>query len=463
LWEAWQEVSGKPVSDIMKSWTEQMGYPVVEVVQEEWSADKVVLSLKQGWFLQDGSGFEEEKTWQIPLLIGSKGVPATPTDKIMAEKTYTVEVQLDSNITEAEQWVKLNYGQSIPMRVKYTQPMLQKLSAAVSRKELPVADRIGLLLDTYALVKAGMLSAADLMLLLKSYTGEDDASVWDALGSTLLGLEKTLIDDAFLHEKLTAFASRLLLPAVEKVGWEAQPNDGHLTKLLRATLIALLARFAATDPAVIAEARRRYDIWLVNPDNAANLPADYKVPVFKIILMNGDEREFNEVLAYYDKAQLDVEKKKVMHSLGFIPSIDLKKKVLDWAMADKIKIQDFFYPMASVSQSSKAGLNLTWEFFQSQLPVIKDKLSTASPSLMDAVIVYCCSGFATKEKAEEIKTFFDQNPLPNNVRKISNLVETIQINAAFVEKLKASEIKAASCYSDCTSRAFCCYRSGCHC
>jgi len=440
LWGAWQEVSGKPIEDIMKSWTEQMGHPVVEVVSDEWSADKVVLTLKQGWFLQDGTGLEDEKLWQVPLLIGSKGLPSASVNEIMTTRTFVIEVPLDSSVSAEAQWVKLNYGQHIPTRVKYSHAMLQKLASAVSNHELPVSDRVGLLLDTHALVKAGMLSAVDLMLLLKAYSGETNASVWEALGQTLLALEKAFINDEFLHQKLSAFASSLILPAFSTVGWEPQPTDGHLTKLLRATLVGLLARFSANDPAVVAEAKRRYDIWLVDPTNSANLPSEYKVAVWKIILQNGDEKEFNEVLAYYENAELASEKQSVLTSMGFISSAHLKKKVLEWTMSDKVKIQDFFYPMGSVAQSNGSGLNISWEFFQSQLPAIKEKLKTATPMLMDAVILFCCSGFSTDEKAEEIQAFFEANPLPNNTRKISNLIETVRVNAAFLNRLKSSDV-----------------------
>ena len=32
LWEALGKASGKPVSDVMTTWTKQMGYPVIKVL-----------------------------------------------------------------------------------------------------------------------------------------------------------------------------------------------------------------------------------------------------------------------------------------------------------------------------------------------------------------------------------------------------------------------------------------------
>lgn len=48
--------------------------------------------------------------------------------------------------------------------------------------------------------------------------------------------------------------------------------------------------------------------------------------------------------------------------------------------------QDFFYPIGSVSSSSYEGLDLAWSFFKENFVKVKAKLSSASPSLMDAAI-----------------------------------------------------------------------------
>merc|ERR1719410_1854125 len=34
LWKAWSDVSGKPIGNMMNSWTEQMGFPVLKVLQD---------------------------------------------------------------------------------------------------------------------------------------------------------------------------------------------------------------------------------------------------------------------------------------------------------------------------------------------------------------------------------------------------------------------------------------------
>lgn len=135
LWKAWEEVSGMPIPEMMASWTEQMGFPLVKVIGEDWQDDKVVLTLEQSWFLSDGSEPPEDgkdKLWTIPI-ISCTNSGAQQDMILMREKTATVTIPLKSKTD----FVKLNAGQEVPMRVHYSEEMLTRLSKAVESKVRP--------------------------------------------------------------------------------------------------------------------------------------------------------------------------------------------------------------------------------------------------------------------------------------------------------------------------------------
>ena len=104
--------------------------------------------------------------------------------------------------------------------------------------------------------------------------------------------------------------------------------------------------------------------------------------------------------------------------------------------------QDFFYPIGSVSGSSPEGLQLAWDFLRENFDTVKAFLAKASPSLMDAVIVYSVAGFATEDKAAEIEAFFQAHPLPSSARKISQTLEGIRTNAKFLRAILAADIRS---------------------
>jgi len=440
LWQAWEEVSSMPIPEMMASWTEQMGFPLVKVVDEDWQDDKVVLTLEQSWFLSDGSEPPEDgkdKLWTIPILSCTPS--GTQQDMVlMREKTATVTIPIESKTD----WVKLNAGQEVPMRVHYSDEMLTRLSKAIESKELSSpADRVGLVTDAYALVKANkILSPESLMKLLVGYKDEDDCVVWQGLSSALLGLSSVLSADEKINTNYSNFAKKLVLPLFEKVGWDTKPDDGHLTSILRGIMVALLCDYCSDDNDVMKQANMKCEAFFEDPSNSKILSADIKVPVFKIYLKNGGKKEYETVKAYYYKAKDSAEKKTVLTSLGSTADENLKLEALDWTTSGEVKLQDFFYIIGSVSRSGKQGREIAWKYFQSNHERLQAMIANASPSLMDAVIMYSAGGFATLEKAEEITNFFKANPYPKNERKVAQMTENMRANGKMLVNLQESDL-----------------------
>eukprot|EP00667_Euglena_gracilis_P009005 EG_transcript_9139 len=52
LAQAWADVSGKPIPQLLKSWTEKMGFPLIRVLQDPFETDGQ-LAVEQQWFLAD--------------------------------------------------------------------------------------------------------------------------------------------------------------------------------------------------------------------------------------------------------------------------------------------------------------------------------------------------------------------------------------------------------------------------
>lgn len=359
---------------------------------------------------------------------------------LMRERTASVTIPL----TTKTDWVKINAGQEVPCRVLYSDESLARLSKAVESKELSSpADRVGLIMDAVALVKAGQqMSPESLVKLLASYKDESDYVVWQGIADALGTLEVVLSEDAAMSKALNTFARTLVLPLLEKVGWDSKPDDAHLTSLLRGTMVSLLSTFCYDDPMVSAEAKRRCEAFLEDPTNVTVLPSDIKTSVFNIYLHNGDEREYENVKGYYYKAKDNAERKTVLNSLGSIGSETLKLATLDWTTSGEIKLQDFFYAIGSVGRSGLQGRTITYQYFEKHHKRIHEMLGSSSPSLMDAVIVLSMGSFCSKSMADTITSFFETHKelYTKNERKVQQMVESIRINGALLEALKASAL-----------------------
>lgn len=440
LWKAWEEVSSMPIPEMMASWTEQMGFPLVKVIGEEWRDNDVVLTLEQSWFLSDGSeppADGKAKLWTIPILTCTSS--GTQQDMvIMREKTATITIPLQSTTD----WVKLNAGQEVPMRVHYSEEMLARLSKSVERNELSSpADRAGLIMDAYALVKAKkMLSPESLMKLLVSFKDEIDCVVWKGIASAVGGLNSVLSADEKIQTNFSNFAKKLVLPLFKKIGWEANADDGHLTSILRGIMVDLLCDYCSGDDDVMKQAKSKCEAFFEDPSNSKVLPADIKIPIFKIYLKNGGTKEYETVKAYYYKAKDSAEKKTVLQSLGSTADEKLKLETLDWTTSGEVKLQDFFYAIGSVSGSGKKGREISWDYFKSNHKRLQGMIANASPSLMDAVIMYSAGRFVTLEKVEEVASFFKENPYPKNERKVAQMTESMRASGKMLVALQDSAL-----------------------
>uniref|UniRef100_A0A7S1B8F5 Aminopeptidase n=1 Tax=Corethron hystrix TaxID=216773 RepID=A0A7S1B8F5_9STRA len=434
LWKCWEEVSGMPIGELMASWTEQMGFPLLKVTDEKWEADKVTITVEQSWFLSDGSEVkpEEEKQWFVPILTCTPD--GTQEDVTwMREKVATVTIPLEN----PNGWVKLNAGQQVPFRVCLSAAMVDRLAEGIASKTLSSVDRAGVLSDTYAMVKSGEIGPEVLLKLLSSYKNETEYIVWEIIEGVLNALDTIISNNPMMSEKFRVFAKDMISGPAQIVGWNPVPSDGHLTTLLRGTMIRLLSNFCFTDEDVALEARIRFGKFLANAEDMQSLPSDVRGPVFKIILKTGGEKEYQQILSYFYSATDNAEKKHVLLTLGHTCDSRLKLRTLNWSVSGEVKIQDFFYLMGSVGRSNEGG-DIAWDFFQENFNKIKKMIGKASPSLMDACIVSCCGNFCSNDKADEIENYFKINPVPLSSRRISQMIEGMRTNASLLCKLENS-------------------------
>eukprot|EP00607_Mallomonas_marina_P001471 CAMPEP_0182426326 /NCGR_PEP_ID=MMETSP1167-20130531/12807_1 /TAXON_ID=2988 /ORGANISM="Mallomonas Sp, Strain CCMP3275" /LENGTH=769 /DNA_ID=CAMNT_0024607665 /DNA_START=333 /DNA_END=2642 /DNA_ORIENTATION=+ len=448
LWAAWSEVSGKDVCGLMTSWTNQMGYPYLSVVDEKWEKDRVTITLEQQWFLGDGSTLQEEeagKTWCIPLLFATDSSDSSDA-LVMKEKRQTFTIPL-SNDNDDKHWLRINTGQKALIRVINTPEMTKRLGPAIAGKLLCAEDRAGLLLDAYALCKAGYSPLEHVVTLLKWYGEEDSAAVWSALEGVLNGLYLPM--EVIGGSAFTAFctyAKRMVRYALDRVGWEAKEGvvEGHTDNLKRATIMSLVELFCYADDDVLKESRKRFDAHWENP---AALSTDLKTIVYRIVLRSGSIADYERVLASFYATEDNSVRKVVMLSLGAISDPKLQLRTLDWAIkGSDIKLQDFFYPIRSVAFVSAESSALAWDYLKTNMSLIKTKLASASPSLMAAVIIYGLCRHCTLDQAAEVEKYFQDDPIPSAKRAITQTLEAMRSNGQMVEKIKTSSLASPSAW-----------------
>lgn len=452
LWKAWADASGKPIEMMMNSWTSQMGFPVLKLHADP-SESGGELDVEQGWFLADGSvqPGDTDKTWFTPLIVG--------TDHGVAPVAFLEPPSKRQKITSAvdpsASWAKLNFGQHVPIRVLYPSAMLAKLVKALP--QLPPEDRIGLLSDCYALCKAGMMQPIEMVRLLEGFQGETNDKVWSELSGVLAGLDKVIslgLAPA-TSEAFTAFAARLVSPAFVAVGWDASPGESDNQKKLRSILIGAVSRFCYKDPAITAEATRRFHEWVAAPNQSGPgaLSADIRPAVLSIAMKSCASSELlDQLQASHDCLADAAARIHVYQALGQIESADLRTRVLEWALTEHVRSQDLIYIPSSMALSGKESAEAVFGWVQSSFAKISDRLGKTSMMLFSNIVRISGAGFVTTAKADEVMAFWKSTEVGKLVDKaISQTCEGINSNARFVERLQCSEAAAPAAWGGASS------------
>jgi len=423
LWAELEAASGQSVTSVMKTWTEQMGYPVISVSCKQDGAD-MMLTLKQTRFVGDGSSDESKSRWMVPISIISSSSPDTPVKMMLDAESESCSIKLPG--VGPKDWIKLNPGVVGYYRVSYSPDMLTKLCDAVSTKALCPVDRLNILDDLFSLIAAGKANTVDGLRLLKSYKQEDSYIVWNNIVTQLAKLSIILADQEY-YETWLNFQLDLFSVIKKSVSWDPNPTDGHLDTLLRSLVLSKLGQ--SGDQEVRAEAKRRFD---AHASGGQQINPDIRAAVYKIIASMGQEDDYNAMLKLHDQVDLHEERTRILWSgLGCFNNKELLAKSLEMALGDKVRSQDSVHFIGSVA-ARRQGRDLAWQFFKDKFVFLKERYS--SGFLLSRLVKSSTIDLLGEDKAREVETYFEEHPIAGSERNVAQSCETIRLNTSWIDR-----------------------------
>ena len=426
LWEALEDASGKPVKSLMDTWTSQMGFPVLNV-QSRHEADGVKLDVSQSRFLYSNVIEDEgsdESSWKVPLNVATSWDDAGASTLLEArEDTITLPPAPSGEAS----WFKVNAGQTGFYRVNLSPRDWDALIPAVTSRTLSDTDRLGLQNDAYALSRAGYLPTSQFLALAEGYREETDASVWRDLAGNLGDLD-TLLSDEACYPAFKSLCQGLFSPLAERMGWEAKPGDGHLDAILRSVALGQAGYY--DDPAVLAEARRRFDAYLEDP---STLRPDLRGVVFSLTAQQGDAATYDKLWELQRSTDSQEEKVRLLISLTRIPDPELISDVLQRSLTEEVRSQDTVSVLGAVSGNPK-GKALAWEFLKDNWGTFMERYGHGGFMLMR--LVGLPRGFTTRDRLDEVREYYASHPAPAAERSVRQTIEGLELNVAWLERNK---------------------------
>jgi hypothetical protein len=242
-----------------------------------------------------------------------------------------------------------------------------------------------------------------------------------ALASQLDGLND-LYEGQPGRAAFRAFARARLEPAFAALGWDPKPAEPDNAAILRRTLITTLA--SLDDPAVVAEARRRFAAWLANPNS---LTGTSRQTVLQIVAEHADAAEWDQLHALAQKATNVTDRSRLYRDLAIGHDPALADKALTLALTSEPSATDAPELISGVS------VNFPEKAFDFALAHRAQVEAMVEPTSRVSFFARLASGARSAAILPRLQAF--AATVPASTRgEITKAVSTIEVRAEIVAK-----------------------------
>ncbi|OCT99863.1 glutamyl aminopeptidase [Xenopus laevis] len=404
FWNSLAKASGKPVKEVMDTWTRQMGYPVLNV-----ESTNIV---KQTRFLLDPSANALEPpskfnyTWNIPVTFY-----ATNNNSTNHNMLYNNSVPADTGITltpfndATDGFLKINTRHLGYFRVNYEISTWNELSALlVANHEIfSDADRAGIIDDAFALARAEKLDYNISLDMTKYLEKEAGYLTWSRVISSLAYLSDMLEDDDTIYPKFKEYLSKQVKPITQKLGWEDNGTD--VNKLLRASVLALACKMG--DPDALKTASSLFTDWI----GGKSIPVNLRQLVYRYgMQQSGTVESWNYMFEKYLATSLAQEKEKLLQGLASANSIELIDRYLKLIYnTSLIKSQDTLNVIYFISVYSQNGKQMAWDWVRINWDYLVDRYTITDRNL-GRIVTRISGTFNTPTQLWQMENFFEKYP-----------------------------------------------------
>ncbi len=408
--------SGKPVERILPTFINQPGVPLLDV-SIACVNGRTTVTLKQQRFTVDASNTATGR-WQIPICLKVPG-QATPACEVMTEESQTMNVA-----GACTPWVFANAGARGYYRTAYSSDMLKAMAPRVET-DLTAPERLSLLDDEWALVRAGRHSLGDYLTLVSGHGREHNSGVMEEIGRRLGFVHNYLTTDA-TRTPFETFTRSLVRPLLDEIGFASATSDTDDRRSLRAAVIGSLG-IVGRDPDVVSRSRAALDRALAG---GAPLDSTQAGAIVTTAAIHGDAVLFDALEAAAEKAQGPEEHYRYLYALGDFRQTALIDRGLQFALSPQLRTQDAALYLGRFFGNPEArDRALTFVIGNWAALEPKVNISGSDTNLIRSMSAFCDTG-----ARDRIRAFFTEHKLPGAERTLQQTIEQITNCIALREK-----------------------------
>jgi len=387
----------------------------------------VAVELKQRRFFADSGGAASAgdgaaTKWLVPVVLrfrDLKGVKEQPV--LLREGSAHVKLEAEGLVS----WCIGNADARGFYRTNYDDATLARLLPAVA--ELRPAERIALISDQWALVRADQAPIERFLDLVVSLRGEEDHVVLDEVVGRL-----GLIEHRFLADEDRAAFGTLVTDLygarAAKLGWSPAPTEDDESRLRRAVLLRALVLIARA-PDAVAEAAKRL------PPPSSEGPSTVDPNLLDVVVTaaarRADDARFEDLRARAKSETDPASKRRYLHALARVEEGALPARAVELALSDDVPMQDFS-SYVSVLLSNRTTREAAFAMIQDRWTQTRAKAD--SPMILRR-LVEALAGLPERRHYDAVRAFLDAHPIDGARQAIAQTLERMQMDATLRDRI----------------------------
>ncbi len=478
FWTAIAATSHRPVDTILPTFVNQPGVPLVEVSLRCEDNNQVTRgTLKQQRLTLDPglNGGAPGTVWQVPICSKLQGSDSAGSCAVLDKPEQVLELAHG-----CPSWAFINAGAHGYFRTAYAPEMLRAMAPEIETA-LSAPERLTLVEDEWALVRAGRHTAADYLTIATGFAREQTSGVLALVTARLAFIDQYLTTDTS-RPKLQSLVRSLFRRSFDALGVDAAADDpstlqpfdpstrsgssrarsrddtlrvapspvegrqaqgrpdpgGGTTgsgrpealegqassrgesddrRQLRAVVLSALGT-TGDDADVIEKSRAAVDRAL-----GGGVPLDPTAAsaVIEVAAAHGDARLYDGLAAAAERAASPEDHDRYANALASFRDPALIARALEEARSTRMRSQDTAHYLARLF-GNPAARERAWAFLKEHWTELEPKVRIA---FGDASLVRSLGSFCDAGTRDDVRAFFAANRLPAATRALDETLERI--------------------------------------
>lgn len=416
FWGAQTETSHKPVDKIMESFVAQPGVPILNFGEPQGNSVSVS---QQRFFLSPSMKADKAQSWNVPVCVKSN---AKEDCEVLSAAQQSLKVP-QSPFFFANAEGKGYYRSAYPADV-YAK-IVSNVEAGLTPEE-----RISLLGDTWAQVRADKIGVGEYLKLVSAVKDDSSASVVGTAVSAIKAIDNRIAATDEEHEALAAWVRKTFKPAYGRLG-EPSSSDSPEKRELRATLFGALGTIGK-DSDVIAQSRQIAEKYLSDP---SSVDATLGQTATAIAAINGDSAFFDQLQKIFETSANPQLQESALRMLAEFKDQSLERRALDYTVSGKVRNQDAPIELLIMLEGLDTR-DQAWQYVQQNW----DKVMAQLTEWGGGYVVSATGSFCSAEARDQVQSFFAAHKVHASERALARakdqINDCIELRSAQEPKLK---------------------------